>query len=150
MAEKLAIYFGCIGEAGHYFHNPVDGRSSLRVPAPDFPWKVSLVDGGLLKNGKNKKVDGGVSWTCGGRPDFWFAFYWWDRSVDSRPGSNSGLYVRGFGPAKEAFDNIEAAFKYGCEQWPQVIERQKKPLYLIEPKRTDTNEYRQMIYDDEW
>lgn len=87
------------------------------------------MDGGLLNNGKRSDVyDGKVFWTCGGRDlktDLWFAFYWWDRSIDRRGASNSGFYVHGF-PWPEA----EAAFAFACSQWPQVITRQRQPLVL--------------------
>ncbi|CAM6006561.1 unnamed protein product [Sphagnum balticum] len=68
---------------------------------------------------------GKVYWTCGGKDAFWYAFYWWDRSVDSRPGSNSGFYVRGFDWKKP-----QEAFDFACEQFPHIVARQKFPLDL--------------------
>lgn len=83
------------------------------------------MDGGLLKNGKRRDVyDGKVFWTCGGL-EFWYAFFWWDNSVDRRGASNSGFYVRGFG-----WPEATAAFEYACEQFPQVVGRQRQPLVL--------------------
>lgn len=123
---KLALYFGCWGRPGHYLHRPKG--LTLWSPSrdlPDLPWSEGLIDAGLLRNGKRPDVyDGKVYWTCGGRA-FWYAFYWWDRSVDSRGASNSGFYVRGFGAAEP-----EAAFEYACSEFPAVVARQKHPLIL--------------------
>jgi len=84
------------------------------------------MDSGLLENGKHEDVyDGRVFWTCGRTNDCWFAFFWWDNSVDSRKGSNSGFYVRGF-----PFEEREAAFEFACAAYPGVISRQKQPLSL--------------------
>ena len=120
--EKLALYFG-YGDGGHF----VRGLSRMSLDpqrdCPGFPWTISHLDGGLLTNGKVlDKPDGRVHWTNGGNP-LWFAFFWWDRSGDSRPASNSGFYVRGFADAQQAFD-------FAKEKWPEVITRQKHVLVL--------------------
>src|ERR1051326_5917094 len=95
---KMALYFGCWDTAGHYLHDT--GGSTLygnEIP-DDLPWDEGIMDGALLNNGKVKDIpDGKVYWTCGGSMAFWYAFYWWDRSVDTRGAFNSGFYVRGFG-----------------------------------------------------
>lgn len=69
--------------------------------------------------------DGTVYNTCGGKTTLWIAFYWWDRSVDKRYGSNSGFYVTGFD-----WVDKQAAFEYACSMWPEVVSRQKVPLVL--------------------
>ena len=123
---KVALYFGCWNQAGHYIHD-VSGNSELnpkRLHA-EIPWDIGLMDTGLLKNGNIPDVPTGkVYFTCGGLA-FWYAFYWWDRSVDTRGACNSGFYVRGFGHHDE-----NAAFAYACEQFPHVVKRQKFPLVL--------------------
>ena len=124
---KLALYFGCWNEVGHYLHSP--GGASIwhdhGLP-PDLPWDERIMDTGFLKNGKILDIpDGRVYWTCGGAAAFWYAFYWWDRSVDTRGACNSGIYVRGFG-----WPEADAAFEYGCAQFPNVVKRQKYPLVL--------------------
>lgn len=92
---------------------------------PGFPWSYGLMDTGLLKNGKHvDRIDGRVFWTCGGQP-LWFAFFWWDRSGDDRPNSNSGFYVQGF-----TFAEYREAFQYACEQFPVIVVRQACPLVL--------------------
>ena len=128
-AGKLALYFGCWGQPGHFLHEP-SGRKvwSAIQDLPDLPWSDSLMDSGLLKNGKRRDIyDGKVFWTCGGVA-FWYAFFWWDNSVDRRGASNSGFYVRGFG-----WPEAQAAFDYACAQFPRVVSRQAHALVLQEP-----------------
>ena len=123
---RIALYFGCWERAGHYLHD-VHGTHIWRGNRPDdLPWDEGLMDTGLLKNGKiPDHPDGSVFWTCGGNKAFWYAFYWWDRSVDTRGACNSGFYVRGFG-----YPEAQAAFDYACEQFPFVVKRQEHQLVL--------------------
>jgi hypothetical protein len=126
MSNFRALYFGCWEIAGHYLHDE-HGQTLWNMP-DDFPWTIGILDGGFLHNGKREDVpDGRVYWTCGGKStdDMWYAFFWWDRSVDGRGQSNSGFYVHGF-----KRDEAEAAFEYACKVYPQVVTRQKFPLVL--------------------
>lgn len=138
MTDKLALYFGCANERGHWLQSPGLGKTFDPTRAiPGFPWSIGSLDGGLLKNAKIPDVvDGRVIWTCGGRPDLWFAFVWWDRSGNSRPGSNSGFYVRGFGPdvAERASISLVArdAFAFAKATYPKIVARQAFPLVLQE------------------
>lgn len=98
VSHKRALYFGCreANVPGHYLH---EGRKTIWHTPPEIQFWDRLIDSGLLKNGQRPDVyNGKVFWTCGGRPDLWYAFYWWDNSGDRRPGSNSGFYVGGFEP----------------------------------------------------
>lgn len=116
----MAYYFGCSGRAGHFLHD----HNLWHVDERSLPWRIELMDTGLLKNGKHIDiVDGKVFWTCA-KGD-WFAFIWWDRSGDSRPNSNSGFYVKGF-----EFDRIIEAFNYALSQFPTIVERQTFKLEL--------------------
>jgi hypothetical protein len=95
------------------------------------------MDSGLLRNGRHHDIeDGKVFWTCGGRDDLWYAFFWWDNSGDSRSMSNSGFYVRGFAPEsltpETARANAPLAFQFACDAYPEVIARQRVPLVLQE------------------
>jgi hypothetical protein len=123
-ADKLALYFGCRDRPGHYLQSATETLwETSRVPR--FPWTLSHLDCGLLKNGKHPDVyDGKVFWTCGGHP-LWLAFFWWDNSVDHRGASNSGFYVRGFDVAGR-----QAALDYACTIFPKVVARQQQPLIL--------------------
>lgn len=131
---KKALYFGQCGNGPGHFLRDKANTTLQPTDIPGLPWSIGLMDGGLLRNrGTPDEPDGKVHWTGGGIPDFWFAFVWWDRSGDSRPNSNSGFYVRGFGPGQE-----HEAFAYACEIWPDVVRRQKFKLELTgikqEPK----------------
>lgn len=135
-AGKMALYFGCWNSAGHYLHD-TSGRHIYGDKRPvGLHWDDGLMDGGLLHNGKMPDVvTGKVYWTCGGKDAFWYAFYWWDRSVDKRGACNSGFYVRGFG-----YPEPQEAFDYACSQFPHVVERQKFPLALQVDWRKGSNE----------
>jgi hypothetical protein len=126
---KLALYFGCWDGAGHYLHRANGTKIwNAKRDLPDIPWSDSLMDSGLLRNGRRPdRYDGKVFWTCGGLA-FWYAFYWWDNSVDTRGASNSGFYVRGFG-----WPEAQSAFDYACTQFPKVVARQRQPLMLQNP-----------------
>ena len=125
---KAAFYFGCLGRVGHYLHDK-DERTIHDGGRIGSPWTTPLMDNGLLLNGRHPDCyDGKVFWTCGkNQAGFWFAFFWWDRSVDSRSGSNSGFYVSGF-----AFEQIDQAFAFAQECFPGVVSRQKFDLVLQE------------------
>lgn len=125
---KVALYFWCWTSVGHYLHEPSGSNIQLynNTKYPDLPWHAGLMDTGLLKNGKVvDRPDGRVFWTAGGADAFWYAFYWWDRSIDKRGACNSGFYVRGFG-----WPESEAAFAYACDQFSHVVARQEFPLVL--------------------
>lgn len=123
---RLALYFGCWDDSGHYLHDAHGSHIWNKRRPPDLHWDDALMDTGLLRNGKRADVvDGRVWWTCGGALAFWYAFYWWDRSVDRRGGSNSGFYVRGFGWPEQ-----QDAFDYACSVFPRVVSRQRFPLVL--------------------
>lgn len=140
VVEKLAIYFG-YGRGGHFlrFKNGYATLDTSQVPG--LPWSIELMNTGLLKNRQvPDQPDGRVHMVCGGNP-LWFAFVWWDRSGDKRPGSNSGFYVRGFahdykpGMGRTAARAIiipesVKAFEYAQSIWPAVTERQRFPLVL--------------------
>ncbi len=123
--EQRALYFGCKREPGHFLW---DGhRSTLDPRKWGLPWKIRHLDGQLLENGKVADIPTGLAYWTVGRRDyvFWHAFFWWDRSVDRRPASNSGFYVSGF-----EWGQHEAAFQYACEEWPDVVKRQVFPVRL--------------------
>ena len=125
MTAPQAFYFGCRRRIGHYLHSVSGECSTYELPL-DIPWTIWDMDGLLLKNGKHPDIyDGNVFWTCGGKSDLWFAFLWWDNSIDRRGASNSGFYVQGF-----AFGDHEKAFKFACEAFPDVVSRQRCQLTL--------------------
>ena len=132
MNEKLALYFGCIRDAGHFLWDPRNMVRRLRPPddVRDFPWSMEQLDHDLLDR-RGLRTMGKVMWVAGGRPVLWHAFLWWDNSIDQRPGSNSGFYVRGWDPRRV---DAVPAFDYAKSIWPEVVKRQRFPLVL------DTND----------
>lgn len=125
--DKTALYFGCWDRPGHFLHEK-SGAHVYRQDQqyPSLFWTPPLMDSGLLRNGEVPDLpDGRVFWTCGGNIEFWYAFYWWDRSVDKRGACNSGFYVRGFG-----WPQAEDAFAFACAEFPRVVQRQIYPLVL--------------------
>lgn len=98
------IYFGCIGQAGHYAWDR-GGRRRLS----EWP-KWSHGDGLFTPRGD---VEGeALRHVVHGHTVIAFA----DRSVDKRPGSNSFFAV----PGEMAFDQAVIEAK---QAWPQVWER---------------------------
>ncbi len=140
--DKVALYFGCLDQPGHYLHGLRRlgmNRDTTIWPdkdLPGFPWRGSHLDSGLLSNRKvADEPTGRVFMTIGAdlRPEValdavWLAFCWWDRSIDKRGGSNSGFYVCGFHHLQS-----HAAFDFAISQWPQVVKRQEFPLIMMEP-----------------
>jgi hypothetical protein len=125
---RLALYFGCWNSPGHYLHD-TRGHTLYTDRPADLPWDEYLMDATLLRNGMIPDVpDGRVFWTCGGKGAFWYAFYWWDRSVDRRGACNSGFYVRGFG-----YPEAQEAFDWACTQYPRIVDRQRYSLVLQNP-----------------
>lgn len=129
--EKRAFYSGTLRETGHYFwlseHKCVLYDCDILEAIPNFiPAWAKIWDGGLLQNSQTPDIYNGTVIAVPAKGP-WIAFAWWDRSIDSRGASNSGFYVSGF----EWADRAEA-FKFAMEKWPDVVERQKHPLVLVD------------------
>jgi hypothetical protein len=110
------FYFGCMGQSGHYLHDPaIKGRVRVVVP-PDWPaaWGPhgGGLDGTLLAKGA-PQVEGVAQLH---HVDGWTALAFWDRSVDNRGGSNSVFVTRGL----LDFDTMRTAAEVA---WPQVFAR---------------------------
>ena len=105
------LYFGCLREAGHYLHS----KPYRRLNYEGTPWGVWL-DTGLLPKGE--QYDGQV---FSAKKDGWTAIAFWDRSVDTRPGSNSAFLVQADIPTDELM-------RLAREQWPEVFSRPYFPL----------------------
>lgn len=82
MADDM-LYFGCIKDPGHYLYDK-NGRKLLASSIRELPFYENLLDGGLLKNVPSTEGYGTLNVIRG-----WTIFSFWDRSVDSRQGSNS-------------------------------------------------------------
>jgi hypothetical protein len=115
-----AFYFGCYEESGHYLFRPGPMSTPSSSIPKDFPVKpYGLLDGRLLRNGPQPQ---GVCTHYRGI-NGWTLISFWDRSVDSRGGSNSTFLCRG----EHTFEEMLALFK---EHFPTIVSRFKFPLVL--------------------
>lgn len=119
-------YFGSLYQRGHHLVR-VDEVAvhETQLEKIKFPWTFDDIDGGFLKTGNiTDIVDGRVHWFASADTK-WYGFVWWDRSCDTRPGSNSGFYV----PNVDAVPSM-VAFRRACDAFPQVVRRQRIPFLL--------------------
>ena len=117
---KKLFYFGCIGQAGHYFFEPGYGsRDHRNIRIDGVNTKIlGYLDGNFTPADPTP----GKYNECVIPPLRIVA--WHDYSVDKRPGSNSVLIGYKYETAEEM---IEAAYKI----FPQVMNRQPRPVPAI-------------------
>lgn len=117
------FYFGPWDQAGHYFFD-VDGLRPHSSQIARCPWTENEIDG-VLQPGC--ALTRGGYWTHTGPElegkalvhykDGWTALSFWDRSVDSRPASNSTYIVEG----TVAFEQmVEFAKKSFAARWNKM------------------------------
>ncbi len=107
--DTAFFYFGCIGHSGHYLWS-APYRQCRDVGTT--PWGFAI-DGKLCPITEGRQREGVASVH---HKDGWTALAFWDRSIDSRPGSNSvflaGEYL--------SFDEMVALAK---SRFPDVWKR---------------------------
>jgi hypothetical protein len=108
-------YFGAWGMAGHYLWTP-DGRNAWDAER-SIPWEN--IDGPLAGDPALATHDRPYHWSTDRQPeglarlhhlDGWTALAFWDRSCDTRFGSNSVLFARGEHTAAEMVALFERHF----------------------------------------
>jgi hypothetical protein len=114
------LYFGCIGETGHFLFDKDGKRHPHHIyQKPPF----SMIDGGFLEaagaldhmNGWVYVTRIGINWTI---------LSFWDRTVDSRPGSNSNFIIPGY-------FSYDVATLMAQQAFPQVFSRlEAKGIHL--------------------
>lgn len=130
MAETGKIfYYGCGRKPGHYFWKPgmIQARGEETAPTPHttqsfpqvVPWGYS-VDGKLTPPDE-RHADGRLYYAPQGKAalhykDGWTAISFWDRSVDTRPGSLSTFVMEG------TYD-YDQAIALARQNFPEVFER---------------------------
>ena len=115
-------YFGCWQGAGHDLHTVTGSRISMYAVPADFPCAVTTLDGGFLPP-RLPQVEGqGILVHLNG----WTILSFWDRSVDTRPGSCSTFVLRGLHTCAETWALAQEGF-------PDVWERFAFPI--VEPAR---------------
>ncbi len=114
-----AYYYGCYSHVGHRMHD----RDSY--PDWDFlknnPWGIG-VDGDLCPD--NKQIQGQA---CVHHKDGWTALAFWDRSIDSNPGSISVFILSG----THDFSIMVEKFK---RLYPAIVGRFTFPITLYKEK----------------
>lgn len=118
------LYFGCDRRAGHFLHHPGMRHAAWNwgdeKPWPDIPW--TRIDGALCPNVIQKSwgLENTGPQTLGlgliHHKDGWTAWAFWDRTVDSRLGSNSIFFAEG----EHDLDGMKALAQ---EHFPQVWKR---------------------------
>lgn len=113
------LYFGCWNEPGHYLYDR-DGRRHFE-PRRGVPFRYTILDAGLLP------PDGPATEGVCHRAQIggWTIISFWDRSIDSRPGSNSSFLC----PGDFTFEEMLAAARMF---YPQICERFTFELKLAE------------------
>lgn len=101
---KIAFYFGCIREPGHFLFCPELKRHY--DPPEGFPCKIHILDGGLLPPGL-PQVEGRASTS---HINGWTIMSFWDRSVDARYGCNSNFVLKGKFEFEEILQNSRYYF----------------------------------------
>ena len=124
-AKFDTFYFGCWGGTGHYLWTEGYGSVNHRLISDFVPWTMEEVASRLCPKGED--VRGFNDYQPEGlvkvhHKHGFTAIVFWDRSVDSRPGSNSGFYA----PIPNTpFHHMKILFQ---ERFPQVFDRFKFEL----------------------
>lgn len=128
---RECYYFGCQGDAGHYWWDAEGPRMSRKAEARVGEKIASKIDGGFcpgVSDNPNRpyartrpEVEGEAALHY---LDGWTVLAFWDRSVDKRGGCNSNFVVRGHA----TFDEVLALAK---EQYPQVMNRLTFQIKLV-------------------
>lgn len=106
-------YFGCWNEVGHYFHDPNGRRPRVVGPFDAFD-RNRPIDAIYAPFGVNQDESAtNLAYTNG-----WTVLAMWDRSIDSRPGSNAAFLAEG----KHTENEMLASAK---QLYPQIVNRLK-------------------------
>lgn len=117
-------YFGCMEDKGHFLWDPLTNWPSLKNLPADWPFGPhgEELDGGYTPKHGQKQSRALLA-----HVDGWTVLAMWDRTVDSRPGSNSNFVAKG----ELTFDEMVGLAK---EHFSKVWERINKaaPVSLVE------------------
>lgn len=111
---REVLFFGCRDVPGHYLY--ARGKS---IQYESSPWGTAL-DGGILTPDyyhADKTITGEVAVA---HKNGWTAIAFWDRSGDSRPGSNSAFLISEIITGDELLDLAR-------QQWPEIFSRPDFP-----------------------
>lgn len=121
-------YFGCWGQAGHYWRSP-NGHATERAIEARIPEALrhGRIDGNFCPGyiGPYKRTCPEVEGEAAIHLiEGWTALAWWDRSVDRRPACNSAVVVRGDHSYTMVLEIVKA-------QMPDLLKRQRVPMRLV-------------------
>jgi hypothetical protein len=111
----MMYYFGCWDEAGHYLFSP-DGHSMSRIMAERYgiPFRTELLDGLFApRYVKEDDTKTQLIYVHG-----WTFLAMWDRSVDTRPGSNCVFLIGG------NYDE-DMMWTIARQRYPKIVARLK-------------------------
>lgn len=109
------LYFGCIDQPGHYLWDDQLQKVNMLV-RKEMKWLLEM--DGLLPPQHHMQIEGeAMVHHIHGRTIMAF----WDRSVDSRPGSNSLFIVRGI----KSFNEM---YRISRETFPSIFARLGFPI----------------------
>jgi hypothetical protein len=119
MPDPKMLYFGALGDLGHYFYSQEGGRIH-DYPHPDVPWKE--VDGGLCPGSVpgdhySRSCPEVVGEALLHHKDGWTALSFWDRTIDTRPASNSNFFAEGTFTFEEMVELAKTRFP---ERWSRM------------------------------
>ncbi len=111
-------YFGCYKDVGHFMHSDINREWSDEKFCKSNPWGYSI-------DTKLCPITGEIQGKCTiNKKEGWTCIAFWDRSVDTRFGSNSAFLAEG----DYDFTTMLALFK---EKFPEVFSRFKYELTLL-------------------
>lgn len=113
------LYYGALEDLGHYFYSEEGGRIH-GYPHPDVPWKEA--DGGLCLGSVpgdhySRSCPEVVGEALLHHKDGWTALSFWDRTIDTRPGSNSNYFAKGTFTFEEMVELAKTRFPI---RWSQM------------------------------
>lgn len=122
---KKLLYFGCgNNQKGHYIFEGDDQHARERVIAAQYGINESILTGSIDSRfapaGDQVQSIYLMHLIATTKVGFVKIVAWWDRSVDSRPGSNSALIGIGYVDAEQMIDDAYLLF-------PKTMGRQPRP-----------------------
>lgn len=120
--EPRILYFGCLGQVGHYVWQSDSPPEWLDKNEP-LHRVIEAMDGALPPQW-GEPVEGEIAFHD--ILDF-TVVAWWDNSIDSRPKSNSAFWVEGE-------HNPREALRLGLARFPTVAARITYPFVFSDSK----------------
>ncbi|HWL39400.1 MAG TPA: hypothetical protein VNO75_04105 [Gemmatimonadaceae bacterium] len=126
VTKPRVYYFGCgTRRTGHYWFLPDPARAEMNSSsAVDDAMRTVFgvqIDSGFAPD-DGPQVEGEARLA---RIHGWTVLAWWDRSMDTRPNSNSALVI----DAQRDFDQMLALL---AEHFPIVAKRQRVPIKMVQ------------------